>query len=92
MIPFNKPYLSGNETKYIEDAVKDIENEGLKIKLNYETSDFLSCEIVFDKEQKKAWIGQSHLLKKMEQNFSHLVKDRQSIRHQEHRIKELCDQ
>ena len=64
----------------IEHVVKEIEKEGLKIKVNYDTSDFLSCELMFDKEKKKAWIGQPHLLKKMEQNFKHLIKDKQQYK------------
>ncbi len=72
-------YVIG-DVESIEDVVKDIEKEGLKIKVNYDTSDFLSFEIMFDKEKKKTWIGQTHLMKMMEQKFNHLAKDKQTYK------------
>ena len=45
--------------------VLGIEMEGLKLKVEYNTKDYLSCEILFNEKKKKAWLGQPHLMKKI---------------------------
>jgi hypothetical protein len=41
----------------ISKIAKDIEAEGLSLKLEYNTNDYLSCEIKFDKKKMCAWLG-----------------------------------
>ena len=65
-------YIVGNLNE-VERLVKDIEANGLKVKVSYNTSDYLSCEIVHNKDQQRAWLGQPHLVKKLEKSFGHLV-------------------
>jgi transposase InsO family protein len=57
----------------IDEAVSDIRNTGFTVKVEDDTSDYLSCEIAFSKDKSKAWIGQPHLLKKLESKFGELV-------------------
>jgi hypothetical protein len=45
-----------------------------KLKIEKDTSDYLSCEILYHKELTKCWIGQPHLCKKIELTFGNLVK------------------
>jgi NAD(P)H-flavin reductase len=53
----------------IQQVVRDIEAAGLKIKTEYSTKDYLSCEIKMNKGKSIAWIGQPHQVKKLEDNF-----------------------
>ena len=36
--------------------------------------DYLSCEVQFNKDKMRAWIGQPHMIKKIERKFGELVK------------------
>jgi hypothetical protein len=55
-----------------------------KLKIEQDTSDYLSCEILYDKDLTKCWIGQPHLTKKIEQTFGTLVKGLPKYRTPEH--------
>jgi Reverse transcriptase (RNA-dependent DNA polymerase) len=59
----------------INQTVKDIESKGLKLKVEYNTKDYLSCEILFDKVRMVAWLEQPHQMKKIKTNYEELVKD-----------------
>jgi hypothetical protein len=63
------------EVDTINEVVKDIESKGLKVKVEYNTKDYLSCEILFDKARTVAWLGQPHQTKKIKSNYEELVKD-----------------
>ena len=52
----------------IEIVINDIEKH-FKVKIEGDLKDYLSCEIRFSKDGKQAWIGQPHLIKKMEKLF-----------------------
>jgi Reverse transcriptase (RNA-dependent DNA polymerase) len=58
----------------IEQVVKDIENEGLKLKVEFNTKDYQSCKIMFDKSENCAWLGQPHQVTKIATRYSELVK------------------
>ena len=45
------------------------------VKVEDDINDYLSCEIHFSKDGTKAWIGQPHLIAKMERTFSEEMKD-----------------
>jgi Reverse transcriptase (RNA-dependent DNA polymerase) len=66
-------YMIGHR-KALDQTVKDIEAAKLTVKVEHNTKDYLSCEIVFDKEKKKAWLGQPHLVKRLENKFESLLK------------------
>jgi Reverse transcriptase (RNA-dependent DNA polymerase) len=72
-------YIIGKEES-INEVIKDIEKEGLKLKVNNETKDYLSCEILFNNEKTKAWIGQPHLIKKIEATYKDYIKNCQSYK------------
>jgi hypothetical protein len=58
----------------IQQVIRDIEAAGLKLKSEYNTKDYLNCEIKFDKSKKTSWIGQPQQVKKLEDSFGELVK------------------
>jgi hypothetical protein len=49
-----------------------IQQKGLKIKVENEMSDYLSCEVLFNKDCTKAWLGQPHLIND-ENNHSMII-------------------
>jgi hypothetical protein len=58
----------GNK-RALHQMLKEIREEGLNIAVENELTDYLSCEIKFNKEKTKAWIGQPHMIKKIEKTF-----------------------
>ena len=61
-----------------KDAIQDTVEKLKKvftIKVTTSLSDYLSCEILFDKYRKRAWIGQPHLIKKLESKFGEYARD-----------------
>jgi hypothetical protein len=65
-------YMIGSKQS-LEEVVKLIEEKGLKVKVESSTKDYLSCEIIFNSEKTKAWIGQPHLIKKLENKFKDII-------------------
>ena len=78
-----------NEVVYITVWVDDLFCEGhkdlleyslselakhFKLKIEENTNDYLSCEIIENKEGTKAWVGQPHLIKKIENTFGNMIK------------------
>ena len=57
--------------------VEDLKKAGLNVKVSRDFSDYLSCNIVFSDNGKKAWIGQPDLIRKLEKKFGHLVEGMQ---------------
>ena len=66
-------YVIGSNND-VRKFIEDVKNEGLKLTVEEGLNDYLSCNIVFDETGKKAWIGQPHLLKKLEKDFGEEVK------------------
>jgi len=62
----------------LTDFVEDLKKEGLSVKVTEDMNDYLSCNIVFSPDGKSAWIGQPHLIRKLEEKFGDLVKGLQS--------------
>jgi hypothetical protein len=44
------------------------------LKIEDSTNDYLSCENITSKNNTKAWIGQPHLVRKMETQFGDMLK------------------
>ena len=57
----------------LESSIKLLEKH-FKLKIEENTNDYLSCEILYNKDLTKCWIGQPHLCKKIEVTFGELVK------------------
>ena len=50
-------------------AVEEIKSHGLSVTVDYQTNDYLLCDIKFDKDRSKAWIGQPHMVKKIKKSL-----------------------
>jgi hypothetical protein len=49
----------------------------LSVKVENETKDYFGCEIHFDKDKTKAWLGQPFIVKKMLNRLKDLIETRQ---------------
>jgi hypothetical protein len=62
------------KTHTLDQLVKDICTKGgYKVKVEDNLSDYLSCNIVFNKNKKRAWLGQPHLIKSLQEKFGERV-------------------
>ncbi len=57
----------------LKKLVQDLEAEGLSVKVSWDLKDYLRCTIAISNDKKLAWIGQLHLIKKLEERFGYLV-------------------
>jgi hypothetical protein len=64
----------------IQDTVKQIQEAGFNVTIENEMTDYLSCEILFSRDRKKCWIGQPHLIRKLEKKFGEMVTTLQKFR------------
>jgi len=65
--------LCCGEPEEIEVLIKELEKT-FELKIERKMTDYLSCKIEFSKNRDKIWIGQPHLIKKIEDKFGPLVK------------------
>ena len=65
--------LIGN-SKAIDRTIVELKEKGLVLKIEDDFHDYLSCEIVFSEDRKKAWLGQPHLTSKLEEKIGNEVK------------------
>ena len=65
------------DRKAMNKLLKEIERSEFTVTVENELKDYLSCEIVADKERKKAWIGQPHMVKKIIKTFEEEYKGMQ---------------
>jgi hypothetical protein len=72
-------YFRGHE-EAIDDTITKIKAAGFSVKVEDDLKDYLSCNIAFNKQQKKAWLGQSHLIKNLVKKFGELVTGMQRYR------------
>ena len=57
----------------IQKTIKELQANGLTLKVEDNLCDYLSCGIIFSSNHKKAWLGQPHLISKLEQTFENQV-------------------
>jgi len=57
----------------LKKLVRDLEAEGQSVKVSWDLKDYLSCTIAILDDNKQVWIGQLHLIKKLEERFGYLV-------------------
>ena len=62
----------------IDKVIADMEKH-FKVKVKENLKDYLSCKIRFNEEMKTAWIGQPHLIQKLQEKFEEEMKDRGSF-------------
>ncbi len=55
--------------KAIEDTIEQLKKDGFVVKVEDDLRDYLSCEIRFNSDRTKVWIGQPDLLANMERKF-----------------------
>jgi hypothetical protein len=61
----------------LREVNKQVIEEGLENVIEKELTDYLSCEIKFNKDRMKAWIGQPHMARKIETMFGEEVSKKQ---------------
>ena len=68
-------YIVGDD-KAVHSAIADIKSR-FNITIEESLADYLSCEIKFNKQKTKAWVGQPHLMKKLRNKFEAMVSELQ---------------
>lgn len=61
-------YCVGHEAA-INDTIKKIVASGFEVKVEESLADYLSCNILSNKDKTRAWLGQPHLIKSLEKKF-----------------------
>jgi hypothetical protein len=64
----------------INDTIAQMKTKGFGVKVEDNLSDYLSCNIAFNDQKTKAWLGQPHLIKNLEKKFGELVTGLQRYR------------
>jgi len=64
----------------IDETEKLLKENDLNLKVEEELVDYLSCEINFNDDKTKAWLGQPHLIKNLMTTFGEEVKDLQEYK------------
>jgi hypothetical protein len=76
---FDDCLLVGDRQAILE-TIDLIKKGGFNVTVESTLKDYLSCEVLRSKDKRRAWIGQPHLMKKLEKTFGDLVKDMQVYR------------
>ena len=64
----------------IDSVVSEIKSHGLNVTVEHKLTDYLSSEIRFSTDKKRAWIGQPHMIKKIRKIFGEEVKHMQKYK------------
>ena len=62
----------------LDSLEEDLKAHGLTIKVENTLVDYLSCEIRFNDNKTRAWIGQPYQVKKLEKMFSETVTEKKT--------------
>ena len=62
----------------IDDTIEQLRAQGLVLKIENELDDYLSCDIKFSSNGRRAWLGQPHLISKLETKFGDQVQKLQN--------------
>ena len=68
------------DDKAVRSAIKEIQDSGFNMTVEETLGDYLSCNILFNKDKSKAWLGQPHLIKKLNTKFGEMVKKLQTYK------------
>ena len=61
--------LMVGDVETIDEAISALKENGLVLKIIEALLDYLSCEVKFSKDRKRAWLGQSHHIKNLVKNL-----------------------
>jgi hypothetical protein len=75
----NDCYCVGHE-EAIQDTITKIIAKGFDVKVEDDLTDYLSCNILFNKNKTKAWLRQLHLIKNLEKKYGEAVKSLQAYK------------
>jgi hypothetical protein len=64
----------------IQDTITKIIANGFDVKVKDDLTDYLSCNILFNKNKTKAWLGQPHLIKNLEKKYGEAIKSLQAYK------------
>ncbi len=64
----------------IQDTITKIIANSFDVKVEDDLTDYLSCNILFNKNKTKAWLGQPHLIKNLEKKYGEAVKSLQAYK------------
>ena len=70
--------LMVGEMAAIDDAIAALKSSGLVLKVMEGLQDYLSCEIKYPNDKKRAWLGQPHLIENLENKFGNCMQVVQS--------------
>jgi Reverse transcriptase (RNA-dependent DNA polymerase) len=70
-------YAIGDKAALLE-VIQQMQSKGFKLKVENDLSDYLSCEIIFNKDKTKAWLGQPNLIRRLETTFKDFVKSQKN--------------
>lgn len=59
----------------LEKFFEELKAKNLELKVADDMEDYLSCQVLFSEDKKKAWLGQPHMVKKILKTFGEAVKD-----------------
>ena len=62
--------LMVGDVKAIDDMTAALKKNGLVVEVMEGLQDYLFCEIKFSEDEKRAWFGQPHLIKKWKRNLA----------------------
>jgi Reverse transcriptase (RNA-dependent DNA polymerase)/gag-polypeptide of LTR copia-type len=71
-------FVAGSK-QALDHIQKSIQEKGLELKIENQVRDYLGCELLFNPERTKAWIGQPAILKKLEVTFKDIVGKQSSV-------------
>ena len=67
-------YLMIRDIEGFNKAITALQEDGLVLKVLEGLHDYLSCEVKISKDKKRAWLGQTHLIKNLVKKFRNGVK------------------
>jgi hypothetical protein len=79
LIHVDDAFTAGNR-KAIDAVVEEIKSNGLNVTVEHKLTDYLSSEIRFSKDKKRAWIGQPHMINKIKKIFGEEVQGMQKYK------------
>ena len=66
-------FTIGNKQE-IENMVQELKAKRFELKVERNVTDYLGCELRFNKERSKIWLGQPSIIKKIEKTFQEVLK------------------